>query len=440
MLSRTTRMLTTVTVMVLLLAGGVHAKDDAEALKIFDDMFGKAYKGVKTTRSTADDAKLAAILLGKARETGGRDPLTVLLYERSYELGSTHTSGFKVATDALQELANIVPRRQLEMQENLLRLYEIVFRTSRGTSASAKARHERAGQATVELMVEIADGKTRRAQYMDAVRLLTKAYQIGRVVKSTQLTVIKEKLDKVKPMAVVGRKIDSATRALERDPSDKEAAKTLAELFIQELDRPVTPKRYAVIVYTKDQMDLLHWAGRPVHSLDADQSLKLAKWYAGLADGDVSSNAAVHMLVRARVYYEQYLSLKPDDAGAKLAFTKVRLSFAKHKVDGPTSDRLAKSRRDRLGIQVASNTKPNTTPTPRPQPKPNVKPNPKPNTPSTPRPTPKDPPATNPNTNPDSNPTQKVDMSFYEDDVEGEFAERKLDDAYWKTKKSIFDF
>lgn len=417
--------------LVLLAMGAANTFGNKEAEKVFDDLFGKAYKGVKTTRSTADDAKLASVLIEHAQQTGGKDPFTVLLFEKSYELGSTHTSGFGVATDALQELARLVPRRQLEMQENLLRLYEIVFRTSRGTSAEAKTRNQRAGQATVDLMVEIADGKARRADYMDAVQLLTKAYQIGRVVQSPKMQQIKETLDKIKPMAIVGRKIDSATRDLAKNPDDKKAAQTLADIFIQELDRPVTAKRYAARVYDKDQMNLLQWAGQPVDSLDADQSLKLAKWYLGMAEQDVSSNAAVNLLVRARVYFERYLDQKPDDVVAKLSLTKVQLSFAKYKVENGEADRLTQSRRDRLGIQVAAVTKPNpprNVPTnPNESDPPTANPTPKPNTPAT-------------KEDGTNNSKSGVDMSFYQDDVEGEFAERKLDKDYWKTKKSIFDF
>lgn len=409
----------------LSMAPAANSATDPQALNAFNGMFGTAYKGVIGTRSTADDAKLAAVLLSHGRETGSADPFTVLLFERTYELGSTHTSGFKPAVDALQSLVTIAPRRQLEMQEKLLRLYEIVFRTSRGTSDADKRRHTAAGNATVDLMIEIADAQSRKTDYATAARTLTKAYQIGRVVKSTKLDLIKQKLNTVKPMAVIGRKITSANRKLESDPKDKEAATELAEIFIQELDRPVTAKRYAARVYDKKQMDLLHWAGQPVHSLNADQSKALAKWYDDLAD-KASAVGAVPMLVRARVYYEQYLSLKPADAAAKLALTKTALTFAKHRVSDSEADRLAKSRVDRLGIQVVA-----VTPKPRPKPPtpPKVEPKTEPET------TPKDPPKT---TQPDDPPA--IDMSFYEDEVEGEFAERKLGDEYWKKKSSIFEF
>mgnify|MGYP007059422164 FL=1 len=98
----------------------LHAAHSKEVEARFESTYGVAVRGVKGTRSSADDAKLAAILLADAQKLSGDDDFAVKLYEQTWELGKLHTTGFRPAADALQELSKLEPSRPIEMEENLV--------------------------------------------------------------------------------------------------------------------------------------------------------------------------------------------------------------------------------------------------------------------------------------------------------------------------------
>lgn len=405
---------------------GAFADAVADAKAEFDKTYGVALRGVKGTRSTADDAKLAIILLEAAQNNANSQAYTLLLLDQTYELGKLHTDGMKAAADALQQIANIVPRRQLESQEKLLSLYEIVFRNAAGKSD--KSLHKKAGTATTDLIVEIAQAKRKRAEYVSAIQLLNKAMGISRsVAYSDKHGDIRNLIDEMTPLAPIDLKIQSARRALTRNPADKDAARTLTDLYLKDLDRPVSAKTYATIIEPKATVDLMELAGQPVQSLSSEEAAKLAAWYVTLAQ-EGSTNAKTNMLIRAKVYYARALTEKPDDAEAKAGATKVALMLTTLKIDPKKSDELADSRRDRLGIAIAS-----ATP---------VKPSPE-VAPPMPKPLPKPDPKDEPKAKPDPEPEPEEPPAMIEPvptEVESEFREEVLPDSYWKNRKSIFDF
>jgi len=402
------------------------ADEAADAKALFDKNYGAAVRGVKGTRSTADDAKLAIVLLEEANKGSGGLAYNVLLLEQAYEFGKLHTDGMRAAADALQYLSQLVPRRQLETQEKLLVLYEIVFRNAAGKSN--KDIHKKAGSATTDLIVEIAQAKSKRAEYASAISQLNKAVGIARsVAYSARQDEIRKMLDEMTPLAPVDTKVQIAKRALAKDPADKEAAKSLTELYLKDLDRPLTAKTYAEVTQDAKAVELFTLAGKPVDELNAEEAGRLAKWYDGLA-ADGTAGAKTNALVRAKLYYARLLNLKANDADAKAGLTKVDAALAALKLDAKKIETLVQSRRDRLAIVVAARpTPPKHVDPPKVDPpkidpvKPDpVKPKPEPVKPADP------PPA------PVVEPDQRA--------VEPEFQEEELDDEYWKKRKSIFDF
>lgn len=413
----------------LVVAGGSVCLADAasDAKARFDAEYSVAYRGVKGTRSSADDAKLAIVLVDAARKSSGDTEYTVLLLENAYELGKLHTDGMRAAADALQELASLIPRRQLEMQEKLLVLYEIVFRNAAGKSD--KEIHKRAGTATTDLILEIAEAKAKRAEYASAVAQLRKATGIARSVAYTErIDDIKQMMDEVTPLAPIDLRVQAAKRALAKNPADKNAATTIAELYLKDLDRPLTARTYAEITEDEKKIELYTLAGQPVSTLNAEEARRLAAWYQGMADERGTDLAKTNMLIRAKVYNQRVLDQAADDAAAKSAMAKADLTLAAMDVDAEEVASLVKSRRDRLGIVAAK---------PKPKPKP-IEP-PKPVEP----PKPADPPKVNPRPADPPKPADPPPPQVIEPDpqeVEPEYREEELDDEYWRKRKSIFDF
>ena len=398
-------------------AGTLIADATADAKAQFDKTYGQAVRGVKTTRTSSDDAKLAIVLLDAAKAESGNSAYRVHLLEQAYEFGKLHTDGMRAAADALQELSRAVPRRQLESQEKLLDLYEIVFRNAAGKSD--KDVHKKAGSATTDLIIEIAEAKKKRAEYGSAVALLNKGTGIARAVAYTsRQNEIKGLIDEMTPLVPIDSKVQAARRALDRNPADKDAARSLTDLYLKDLDRPVTATTYAALIHDAATMSLFELAGRSVGDLTAEEAMRLATWYLSLAETG-SAGAKTNMLIRAKVYCEQTISSKPDDAGAKAMLAKVDLTLVGLKVDGAKATALAQSRRDRLGISVA------VRPVePKPVPKPPIEDPVKPVKPVDPAPAPEPAPA--------------VEMEPKR--TEPEFRQEVLTDEYWKNRKSIFDF
>jgi hypothetical protein len=425
-------------------------EEDA-ALKEFNRVYKEAIDGVKSTRSSADDAKLGNYLVNEARKsqtsTGG-SAMTILLYEKAYEFGKLHTVGFRAAADALQELSRLTPSRQLEMQERLLSLYDIVFRNA--GSAKNQAVYQRAGAATADLMAEIAVAKGRRAEYSEAVQLLSRALGIAKITAPEKQPEIQKLLDDMKPLALIDRKVQVAERQLARDPADKETAKTLMYLYLRDLDRPVSARTYAEIVVAKEELDLYTLAGEPVRGLPAADAKRLAEWYASLA-AQGEKPGQMNMLVRAKMYYERCLEASPADADAKAGLIKVDLQLFGLTGDKAKSASLVQARRGRLDA-LASATPVADPPAQPPQPPPNV-PDPRkdPQPPADPKPPvkPADPkppqpaPADNPNApDPRRNDPPPVagGPQVKPKQIEREFRDEELSDEYWKKRKSIFDF
>ncbi len=411
----------------LALSASLVLGDAASAKAKFDETYGVAIRGVKSTRTSSDDAKLAIILRDAAKASTDED-YTILLLEQAYEFGKLHTDGMRAAADALQHLATIAPRRQLEAQEKLLALYEIVFRNAAGRPD--KTVHRKAGTATTDLMVEIAQAKGRRAEYNAAVMLLRKATALSRsVAYSDRLDEINEMIRDMTPLAPIDSKVQSARRALARDPADKEAARTLTDLYLKDLDRPTSAKTYAEIVDDAATLELYELAGKPVDSLAAAEATRLARWYEGMA-GQGTPIAKTNVLIRAKVYYARVLAQKAGDADATASMTKIDLSLAALKLDGDKVSELVKSRRDRLGITVAARPVKPVEPKPVP-PVPPVPPKPvDPVKPADPVKPPVAPPAAPPVMAAEPEPKE----------VEPEYREEELTDEYWKKRKSIFDF
>ena len=399
----------------------LFADASAEVQALFEKTYGQAVRGVKATRSSADDAKLAIVLLDAANAQSDNLPYRIYLLEQAYEFGKLHTDGMPTACDALQELSRAVPRRQLEAQEKLLSLYEIAFRNAAGKPN--KDVHKKTGNATTDLIIEIAEAKKKRAEYSSAVMLLNKGTGIARAVAYTdRQDDIKSLLQEMTPLVPIDTKVQSARRALTRNPQDKDAARVLTDLYLRDLDRPVSALTYAPLIHDAPTLELFRLAGQPVGDLAADQALSLARWYAQLST-EGSAVAKTNTLIRAKVYFERVLSLKPSDGDAKAGLLAADLALVGLKVDGTKAKELAKSRVDRLGASVAI--KP-----PQDQPKPEPK---KPPTPAKPKPDPVVPVVPQPQPEPEMvEPEPK--------EVEPEFREEVLPDSYWKNRKSIFEF
>ncbi|MEX2214600.1 MAG: hypothetical protein WD768_10755 [Phycisphaeraceae bacterium] len=382
----------------------------------FDSTYGAAVRGVKSTRSTADDAKLAAVLLADAEKAGNADPFAVKLYEETWELGKLHTTGFPPAVDALQQLARMQPKRQLEMQENLLWLYEVIFRNAKGETSS------KFGNAIVDLTKEIVEGKKKRAEYSDAIKLLTKGQAIARAIKSPKVDHFTPLIQELRPLAVIDTKIQIAKRALAKDVKDKGAMTDLRDHYLRDLDRPISAKTYTEMLGDSAMVQKMTLAGQPVDSLDASAAGELAGWYASMGDDGLALGRQ-NALIRAKVYYERALQLKAGDAQLKAGLDAVHAKLSALKVSEPEANDLARSRRDRLGITVAA----------RPVPKPEPKPVPKPPKPD---PTPK-PPVVKPQPQPEPAPEPAM---VEPKEVEPENEEKELTEEYWRNRKSIFDF
>jgi len=416
------------------------AVDDAQARQLFDRQFAQKRRAVLATRTREDDAALAREILAGAQVTrGGPETVTVYFYEQAYEMGKRDPRGFRAAVDALSSLARLQPHRTLEMQERMLELYEVAFRSSRGPSGTAKARYHRAGAATADLMAEIADARSEFGDTRRALLLYRKAYTIAKQVDAPQTDALRQKMETAGKRAVIAARIKRYEEQLKSNPNDTAAARALIDLYLVALDDPDGAAHYAGQLKGDDKATMIRAATEPLGKLDAAAELSLGKWYVELAK-TAEADHRPPLLVRARMYFDHVSDrvagvTDAQRTEARLAGAVVNQRLADMQINTATADQLVAQRKRFLGVFEApkeptpvASTEPAKPAVPSPQPAPTRPATPPATTtPATPAPAPSD-------------ASEDADSDAFKPVFKRKQQRYKLPSDYWEDRKSIFDF
>jgi len=279
--------------------------------KVFASVFGGEAKKVSATYSKKDDAEFAEKLFAAGEKTSGSPQLRQILYGKAYEFGIRDKAGYAVAADAMRRLLADVPQRKLEWNEKLLAVYELQYRLA--------PRQEKAGQGTIllEHLLVVARAEMQSGAASLAAKHYDRALLVARQIRSGKVTRIGGLLAMARAQERAERLIVAAERAHKANPTDKTAAMRLLMLHLVEADDPAKAAELMPVAGPDEAIKTcLPLATKSWPELQDGAMLDLGGWYETLAR-KASVGARLRMQLRARAYYDAYLTLRDkEDAGA----------------------------------------------------------------------------------------------------------------------------
>ena len=135
----------------------------ADAQSDYKTLFGAEEAKVVAKRNTRDSAAFAAKLLNAAKALTEQKDLQALLCEKAYEFAPKDASGQQTAADALKLLLEAAPQKKAQVQERLIKTFQI--RYARSTGADRK----RLGEELVDMLASCGDERAEAKAPAEAV-------------------------------------------------------------------------------------------------------------------------------------------------------------------------------------------------------------------------------------------------------------------------------
>ncbi len=312
--------------LVIALAGLVQADVKAQ----FETLFGAEVKRVSATPDPADDVELAGQLLNAAKGTSDQPEMRDHLCDYAYALGSRDISGYPVAVEAMQLIAENTPAKAAESEAKIVLLYQ------RGYERATGEKKAEAGQQYLDYLLTQADEKIIIKDYSEAMNLLRKARPVAIAIKSDQRESIQGKIDTYTQLAIAAGRVDTAQKKIKANPWDKATHSQLVELYVTDMDDPAKAALHLELGGDEVQKKMIPLAVKPVTDMDEAGALALADYYEGLSKKGINITKAA-MLTRSKAYYEQYLSLHTDEdvqrTAASLNHKRVSDTLAKLEIE-----------------------------------------------------------------------------------------------------------
>ena len=290
------------------------------APEVFETRFGESVREAKATKDKRDDAALAEVLLaslneGMASPRGARSgwfglagrtppPLAVVICENAYALGRSHVSGWPHAVEALRRLELLAPQRRLDCR---LEAIEVAKKHYLGFVEGGPT----SGQ-MIDLYLSLGSEHMSRRKPESALEAFKEANRIGRQAGDGPFALITRRRTEARAMIQDRQRIAELLEALDKDPIDQVALRELTTLFLFGKDSPQDALPYAQkLADASDHLELkkhASLAARGLSKLGFDELEALAGWYTQRGTDKDNPNR-VAMLMRAKLYHEQFLSV-----------------------------------------------------------------------------------------------------------------------------------
>ncbi len=209
---------------------------DAQARALVEDLYGAEMARVKATPAGTDDAELARRLLEAAGAVADQPALRALLHAHVIELGTRDASGHAAALDAFRHIETDAPARAAPAREALLPVYREAFQRAGARDAGAKAL---AGRELVDALLAVVKAK---CEALDVDACLPLLREAGAVARGAQLQDCVQTVQTAQTDVVALRRTAGLVRrleaAVEADPANDAARRSLVELFLLQLDDP----------------------------------------------------------------------------------------------------------------------------------------------------------------------------------------------------------
>jgi hypothetical protein len=309
-------------------ASAAHARAGAiDAQSLFEERFGQEARQATASADKNDDVKFAGRLLAAADELKDLPELKVLLYQKAYEFALRAPTGYATAEKALAGLDAASGDHKADTEERHLELLQILYR-----NASLADKPKAADMLIARLLAD-GDACARAEKYSDAMAYYRRAQTMANAVQSERKDEVQTRLRENAPRATLEPQIAPLKARLKAAATDTAAAESLIHIYMVDLDNPAGAAEYASYVTDEKTKNCLLLAALPPANLPERACLALGDWYVTLANPPASP-ARIPMLRRARIFYEQYMTLHADE-DADRARAAAALQKMARELDGP---------------------------------------------------------------------------------------------------------
>ena len=289
------------------------AAPSADAVRAFNDAFGKELRKVVATVEVADDLAMAQRLVQAARQPGETDDMVMLLCDSAHGLAQRSAEGDDLAFEALQILARRVPSRAEDCRGRAIKLLE--RRAQSGKPEQKLAASER----LFDLLIAGADDAIASRDWETANQHTTKAQRTAATLKWPEMIEQAEwRADQLKMHRIADGRVKALHVKLAENPWDGKAIDELVRVLLVELDDVREAQKYINRSSSEAANRLLPLLTASADVLSAEQHRQIALWYADMAEG-ASSVGQWQSLVTARHHLELHLTRTPAGTGVALA-------------------------------------------------------------------------------------------------------------------------
>ncbi len=306
----------------------------AAAQKAFDELYTEDLKRVAGTTTSADDYELALRMVEDASRQGVNESMITLLCDEACDLAGARPTGYDLAMRAMETLARRVESRKVHAYERIVEV---------GRKQMLIAYGAKRWEAAVKLFghyMQLANALEESGDLKGAQRTCGLAASIaGQAGPQTVKDLKIRQLALTAAIRVQAEK-EQLLRRLEANPKDTRAVQDLVLLYVADLDEPGEAAAYLEQITDPALRQRVALANKSVKELSEEELMEAGNWYRGLA-GHQQGNAATRLLIRARDYYQHYLSVhKEADAGrasVQMWLNKVEADLSKLRAQGFTA-------------------------------------------------------------------------------------------------------
>ena len=320
---KTMRLLTTFSLIATLSAASLG--DEA-----FDRRFKEACEEV--LRDTASRAERAAGFYRAALLAKGDGRMQVALLEMAADYaiaGLPAFSCYDIGQNSIDLLEQTAPARQKEWRAKRVKFYRRCYYNPVNSEGKRKVAPK-----FLELILEDADKGEKTGQWQDAKDCLEEAEIVAAFLKRPEQDKLHKRYLRARHLVTVQRKAEGYLKALQTNPKNSAVRISLLTTLIVDLNKPEEAARY---VTTGDIGPVwetyVPLACTPVAELKEAACKELGDWYYKILLKSAKSDyARVHVLVRARNYYERFLDLSIQNEQAlatKILLSKILTQLAK---------------------------------------------------------------------------------------------------------------
>jgi hypothetical protein len=294
------------------------AEDDADAK--FKKYCNALLRG---TRSNADRTTKFHQAAQKAKDTKTR----IALLDKAAEYGkiSAPAWALQVAKKALDELDEIAPDRRDEWSVKRIDLYRRGFKR-----LGDKSRNKQViGELLVDLLVKRARLLERRREWLKAAAAYDEAKFPAHTLDLPNKDTISRLHVRAKHLAKVQHAADELKRRLAKKPKDASLRMHLLRTLVVDLNSPKAAGEYLTDDVDERWRTYVPLAAKPSSELAPPACMELGDWYRHLAGQAGPLYSKRTMLVRAKAYYDRFLTHKGDDMKVKIRLAEVERAMEK---------------------------------------------------------------------------------------------------------------